>query len=325
MKKIATRILRSVCFFLILTILVGIFSVILMPKENKKKNGIQDSRMYGFLSEPQNSLDALIIGDSLSCYSYSPFEVWKEFGFTSYVCGKPNQYPAETINIIKQFCENQNPKVIIMEANPVFASYTLSEMAVTRLERYIPIIKNHDHWKHLQWEDFLGRKHFSEKSETKGYLATAEIGSEWKNTGYMEYSEDQEYIRGMTVKTIREISDFCKERGIDFFLYSAPNCSDWEYSKHNAVEQMVEELKIPYIDLNLMLDDLTIDWSIDTCDDGEHMNYYGARKVSMFLGTLMDEAGNLEDHREDPDFDFWHKEESLYDEVIAERIRESMK
>ena len=46
---------------------------------------------------------------------------------------------------------------------------------------------------------------------------------------------------------------------------------------------------IKYNDLNLIYKDLGIDFEKDTADGGDHLNIYGAKKVSKYLGDYLND------------------------------------
>ena len=50
-----------------------------------------------------------------------------------------------------------------------------------------------------------------------------------------------------------------------------------EYAKDNS---------LTYIDMNLMLDELGIDWSLDSLDKGDHLNLSGAYKFQIILENI---------------------------------------
>ena len=76
----------SVLFCAILWgMLVGL-GHILQPKGNSKDDGLIESRAYGFLAEPDDSLDAVFLGDSLASTGFSPMRIWGDAGVASFVC-----------------------------------------------------------------------------------------------------------------------------------------------------------------------------------------------------------------------------------------------
>ena len=87
MKKGVKNLIRAVGFFTVLVFSVVSFSYILAPKDNTKEAGIVNPSAHGFYSEPKNTIDVAVIGNSDAYSGFSPMELWKNYGYTSYVSG----------------------------------------------------------------------------------------------------------------------------------------------------------------------------------------------------------------------------------------------
>ena len=81
------NVLCSLLFLAILTGLLTAGSWLVEPKNNEKSSGMRNAQATGFLTERENSLDYLIIGDSETYSSMSPMQLWRDYGYTGYVCG----------------------------------------------------------------------------------------------------------------------------------------------------------------------------------------------------------------------------------------------
>ena len=97
---------------------------------------------------------------------------------------------------------------------------------------------------------------------------------------------------------------------------TAPNAATWNTPRHNAVQALADSLEVPYLDGNLM--DLGIDWDTDSYDGGDHLNYYGAAKVTGWLGTYLRENASLTDCREDPDYVQWNRDFTAFRQRLAQ-------
>ena len=84
--KIKT-IISSVGFLLGLVILIVFLSQFFRPKNNTEMHGMEDVAANGILGEPEQSIDVLFIGDSVSYCSVIPIQIWRDYGITSYMCG----------------------------------------------------------------------------------------------------------------------------------------------------------------------------------------------------------------------------------------------
>lgn len=74
------------------------------------------------------------------------------------------------------------------------------------------------------------------------------------------------------------------------------------YKHHNGVNAYAEKTGILYLDLNLSDSELQMDWSRDSKEQGDHLNVYGAIKVSRYLGKYLKSNYNLPDRRMDKEF-----------------------
>lgn len=58
-----------------------------------------------------------------------------------------------------------------------------------------------------------------------------------------------------------------------------------------------------------------IDWANDTRDKGDHLNHYGAVKVSHYLGKILTEKYSLPDRRNDANYAFWKEDYEAYKQL----------
>ena len=77
-------ILRITLFGIIFILLVHLTTGFLIPGTNVTKYGILKSGNYSILSEKQDKIDVIFLGDSLIYSSISPMEIWNNHGYTSF-------------------------------------------------------------------------------------------------------------------------------------------------------------------------------------------------------------------------------------------------
>ena len=75
-----------VAFLAGLLAILFLLSFVVNPKDNSAQAGMKDPTAMGFLGEPSNSIDVLVMGDSESYSSIIPIQLWQQQGITSYVC-----------------------------------------------------------------------------------------------------------------------------------------------------------------------------------------------------------------------------------------------
>lgn len=310
---------KSVLFLGILAIMIVLLSLLFTPKNNTQEYGMPEIRANGILSERKNSIDVLVIGDSESYTSVSPMEIWRDYGYSVYVMGSNAQKIYQSYNYLLEALENQHPKVVVLETNTFFRKLKKDLMILNFMERYVPAIKYHDRWKNLKLHDITESPNYTGKNEFKGYyyinylkpMKEAKPKYMWKKNDRWEMPPYEEYY-------IRKIYEECKKRDIELMFYSAPNVVNWWYAKHNTVEDLAKELGINFVDTNL-LPEVDIDWTTDTKDAGDHVNYYGAVKVSRYLGKYLGERYNLKDHRGEKEYESWDDSLDFYNKIVSNK------
>jgi hypothetical protein len=68
-------------------------------------------------------------------------------------------------------------------------------------------------------------------------------------------------------------------------------------AKHNGLQKLADKNEIRYLDCNLSVDEIGLDWSSDTLDKGDHLNCFGAEKTTAWLAGRIEESIELSDHR----------------------------
>ncbi len=310
-KKKYKTCLQSLLFFVILA---GIFFTISVKTEgvlleNDRLVPIRNKNIYRIQREPANSIDVIVLGDSLSYSAVSPMVLWREHGFTSYVCGQSGQKIQETENMLKTVLENQSPKLVILETDVMFRGGTgmksFNEAIEEVLNYYIPVFRGHDSWKSLVMD-----KEYEEKNY-KGFAFRCTI-QPYEKGNYMQKTEQKEEISNTILTHMDTIMNLCAEYGADLLLVATPSPLNYNYARHNSLSAYAKEHDLSFLDLNLMLDKVGINWKTDTRDKGDHLNLLGAEKVSKYLGEYLAGEYDLPDHRGKIRFRDWTNEAAVY-------------
>lgn len=308
-KYIAMKnIIKSIVFLAILALLLVIFSQIVVPKNNTKNAGYEEKRIKasGIFAEPENTIDVYVVGDSESYSSYVPLDVWNKYGISSYVSGTPAQPLPLTCYYVFEMFKTQKPKVVVLEANTIYRRKSLSEPLKQYTVYVLPIFQYHDRWKSLSSDDFSSNKSYNTIQANKGYNLNTDVKPA-KHKEYMVESDKEKKIPKSNKIYVKGIKEACEANGAKLVLYSAPSMKNWNDSKHKGIESFAKELNIPYIDLNTKLEELDLDWSKDTRDNGDHLNYSGAHKVTEYLGKYLHENFELADHRQEEQYKSWNE------------------
>ena len=113
------------------------------------------------------------------------------------------------------------------------------------------------------------------------------------------------------------IQELCEEHGAKLLLLSTPSTVNWNYQRHNGIQELADELGLEYIDLNTRTQEVPIDWSKDTFDRGDHLNHTGTVKVSQFLAKYMEGTQMFSDRRGDSKYASWNTLLQDYEAEVA--------
>lgn len=308
------EILSAALFVAILAGFVWALSLYFLPKDNTAEAGIQDVRPNGFLSEPENSLDYVVLGDSIPLTGVNPMEIWKNWGYTGYDCANTGQNPEKSAILLERVLERQTPKVVFVEAYHLYKDYSAEDILTLRLERAVPVLQYHDNWKFLKPAQALRPVNYTLDVQGKGYyMRKLIVGTDPGD--YMAPSDDSDPLPEEGCRSLGRIAELCREKGVQLVLFSVPSAANWSDACHRAVAEKAASLNVPYLDLNLA--DLGIDWSQDTLDGGDHLNVTGAAKVCAYLGKYLADTGLMEDKRLDPAFDGWNRDVADFEAAAA--------
>ena len=290
---------RCAAFLSGLTVLLLLTSKILVPKNNAKENGILDPAANGILGEPEQTIDVLFLGDS-ECYSaFIPLRLWEKYGITSYNCGTALQNLYYTEEFLEKAFQKQSPKVVVLETNAVYRDFSMGASAVHKFNQWFPVFQYHDRWKQLKpGEINFSDASYTHKDNAKGYIRHNEISP--VNPGeYMAPTEEIQLVSVRNYAYVKDFRDYCEKHGAKLILVSTPSTVNWNMKRHNGIRKLADELQLDYYDLNGSTSPVQIDWSKDTRDKGDHMNYTGACKVTDWLGDCLKRTKLVESRRND--------------------------
>lgn len=306
-KNIFNKIICSLLFVSIIFSSVVALTFFVRPKVNTKAAGYKHASAMQVTAEDKNTLDVLVLGDSLAYRSICPLRVWQKSGITSYVCGTPSQRLCYSEEFLRLTFENQSPKIVFVETNAIFRPTDVSHVLTNYLERNLSFFRFHNRWKTLSKNDITSALsvNYSYKSDVKGYSFSRKA-RKTSTSGYMTYTTDVETIARLNEMLIKNINRLCKKNGAKLVLYSAPSVENYDYARHNALTDLAEKLGCEYIDMNLMRSEIPINWKYSSTDGGDHLNYVGAIKVSDYVAKYLTELGIFKDKRLDSEYAGWN-------------------
>ena len=94
-------------------------------------------------------------------------------------------------------------------------------------------------------------------------------------------------------RMLESLGALCRKQGARLMLISVPNAKAWDLERHRRVAALAEKLGIEYLDMNL--EQVGLDWQTDCLDGGDHLNEWGAKKVSRYLAAYLADTGLFPD------------------------------
>lgn len=278
----------------------------------------------GIYELEDDSIDVCFLGNSQVVYGISSMQLLEEYGISAYSASTSLQPFSLNLFNLKELQKTQNIKTVVLDMGAIDRNISdarqrmvldNSPMSMNKLQTiweycqtksasdiwtYIfPIMKYHGRWDELSEEDFNYRT--TNTHVFRGNILSSDV----KMLDYdaLIADDDEEInpnakIRDYQVESFRQIAEYCKENNIELLLIKTPKL-DWDKAKMLKSQELADEYGLEYLDFNTaaLLNETGI--SVDTdFKDSDHLNTYGTRKLTNYLGQYLLEHGAYEDYRE---------------------------
>lgn len=298
---------KKILFILIFVLIYLIFSYVFTAKENIKKFGMYKTTSYDILTEKKDTVDVVIIGDSLVYSGVIPMEIYKDYGFTVYDSADVSFLLQDAYKHLKIANESQHPKIVMYESNIFFRDIKNRPKIMKykkTIKNHFPLLINHTNWKKYLFSNNIENSWIN---LSKGYRKNTAVQPIEKK----EIKEKTSYIPKYNYESLEKAIKYCEKNNIKFVILSIPSKLCYNDKRGKVVEDIAKKYNIDYININTT-DEVTIDWQKETKDFGDHLNYYGAKKVSRYLGKRLAEYNLLEDHKNQKKYKDWDKALEYY-------------
>ena len=316
--KIVKPFLGFAAFTLGLLVILYGLSFLFVPKNNTQAAGMEEVIANGIQDEPPNSIDVVVVGDSESYSSISPLLIWKNTGYTSYVCGSGKQYLSYSKTLLERAFETQSPKLVILETLCIYRKIPSKTVVMDEVSRYLPILRYHDRWKSAVQLGVTSASSSNNGPHYKGYRYNGKVSAA-DTSSYMTEANNAAQIPLVNRLFVEQIQQLCEENGAKLLLLSTPSTVNWNYQKHNGIQALADDLGLEYIDLNTMPQEVPIDWSTDTYDRGDHLNHSGCIKVTEFLSKYLEGTKMFSDRRGNSQYASWNTMLKDYEAVVFKK------
>lgn len=304
----------------------------------------------GFYEEPKNTIETVFVGASTIVNGITPTELYRDYGVCSYNLGTEAQpmlasyyWVLEAERMHKKSLKTVVLDTSMIRRTPNAAAFQkaldgmkFSSSKVQAVKDYsdnlqdeitylFPVLEYHSRWDSLDITDFL-KKDYKVKLSTRGY--NFDSGSVIDNFSpeeiavsdyYTDESAGESNLDKESLYYLKKLIDFCNQKELKLVLIKTPAIGVWSMSDHNAIEKIANQYQLNFIDFNYepYIDEMQYNEATDNID-WTHLNYYGARKLTNWMGAyLTSECGNA-DNRNNTKYRYMQKELKNYETNITQ-------
>lgn len=328
---------KKICktlIFVLIFILVGSWLTSVLQPDWTDWNNYDTTR--GFYEQPDNTLETVFLGASIAVNGFTPMELYEDYGICAwnmateqqpmlasyYWLREAYQYHAQTLKTVILDTsmlrylpdEAYYEKALLgmrMSSNKLQAIKDISDSSDAFFSYLSSMFAYHTRWKELTESDFQILDHETNTS-VRGYNFVTDRVIEnytYNQIGIPSYLPDEEAgiltLADEALFYLNKTVEFCEENGLQLILIKTPGSVSWSDAAHNAVQEIADEYQLTFIDFNYSpyLEEVGYCEATDSVDM-RHMNYYGAEKMTQWIGEYLVENCGATDVRGDERYDF---------------------
>lgn len=287
--------------------------------------------MAGFYDLPEDSLDVVFAGSSHMLNGVLPLNLWKDFGIRAYNIGQHGQRLNMTYYYIKEAIEKQAPQAVVVDLYYAMEAQTNNDIAnlhksIDNLalgKNKLAAIKNavpSEYWWEVFYNAYLYHSRWDELEEedftylTKDPLSvTGGTEMRWGNVEFEQphviESGTTAVLEEDTIYWLNQIIELGKDTDTTIIFTVLPYiASDEAQAKYNEAGRLIEQAGGNFVNFMYLVDEIGLECSTDMYDS-EHLNPYGAKKVTEYLGWYLSSVQGFPDQRENHDVDreYWDR------------------
>ena len=309
------------CFITVLMI-YGIYH--LMVPKYREFRWDSTSTAMAYYEMPKQSIEALVIGSSVSTAAVDSMQLYTDYGIASYNLSQISEPMVGTYYWMKEVYEDHFPKVVVIEVQIATRqkekreelyrkAYDHMNFGVNKLkwayqhcsttedasylDYFFPLYMFHNRWNELSQLDLdycLG----DINDYTKGYNALVKTYRQERKE--LDFSDTEKLPKGYSkvdYAYLDKVISLCQSHGSEVVLFKTTNTT-WTTAKHNLIQQLADKDDVPFIDFNdpALIKKIGLNYATDA-NDRTHLNYLGAAKLTGYLGKYLTKNYDLEDIR----------------------------
>lgn len=297
------------------------------------------SEKYAPFFAQEADYDVLFMGTSHVIYGISPMDLWNDYGIVSYNFGTPAQVIPATYWLMENALDYTSPKLVVIDcytlsdtrkivvsahssfdafpltktkAEAIFDLFENEDTDLTRMEFFWNYSSYHFRWNELDQYDF-DRRYTKEKGG--GFLYEIESGNELVKIPAQQKMETDT----ASVEYLGKMIEDCQARGIDVLLTYLPFPADEKSQMEaNRVYDIARQYDVDYINF---LDLDLVNYATD-CADDNHLNVFGIRKVTDYIGGYITQHYAVDDQRNNEAYQNWHSDYADYRNMLQQTFND---
>lgn len=320
---------KILLMIVILAILICSTNFILCRQLNSQSDAVRVKNLYKL---EENSLDMILIGASTTYTNYSAPLAWEEFGYTSYSLGTNMAPMSLAKSMIKEVRKTQNPKVFVIDINGILYNdeqetregglrlwidnmpnsqnkrNTIKELVPEKdqLSFRIPFLKYHSNWPRF-FESL--KASVEELTETDNVnLSSAGMQGNSKMDPQRNYVDIKQFnqtapMHKLSGDHLKDLLEYCKKENLTNVVFT--NMPRYysksmlpERERSNAAKALIKEYGYECLDMDEYVDEIGLNPETDFYNPN-HLNIYGQKKLTYYLGNLLNERYQLSSGKRD--------------------------
>ncbi len=285
------HILHAAAFLTVGFLILFILSAVVRPPYGSVYNIVKvDAKLRALKEEEPGTLQVLFAGNSLACNGFSPARLFEKYGISSYVIAEESQRLCDNYEILRAGVKDQPIRAFVVEADSIFSDaspYKVNYALPTNaLEELLPIF----HY-HIIYKKYLPGEDQDYERLHKGFLPVSDKVPYEGETDYME-KDSAAQIEYDSARYLDKLLQYCRENDIRLIIAALPCPEYWDGGKHERMLSWASEHDVPFLDMNLLTEEIGIDWEEDFSDGGAHLNAGGAQKATDYIGEFLKEQAD---------------------------------
>ncbi len=288
---------------------------------------------HGFYEVENNTIETIFLGSSHVRCGISPMELYEEYGISAFDLSMDNQpvmasyyWTEEAYRLHSETLDTVvlDVDMLFQDPEPAYYHKSLDFMRFSKVKIHavraysedfsdfmsnlFPLLSYHDRWKEITGEDFL-KFEKDPRTYMRGYTFSPQQWVDYTSDESVLVSpllfvdEDEAPVATdeSAVYYLQQMASFCEEHELTLVLIALP--TGWTSGEHNAIQELADEYGLDFLDFNVdplfsetdfdMASDVNVPTEDEMIKSDLHANYYGAKKLTDYLGQyLVEECGN---------------------------------